>query len=113
MADWPSISAPRTIEEEYYKPQIKTEFEANYTQSRAASSRAIHRWNLSFVLSESDLGTLHTFFNTNLGIAFNWTNPRNSTTYSCRFSGDSIKSKSMGMSGSVNYWSVDITIEEI
>lgn len=115
MATWPSISLPSKIEEELYKPQVETEFEANYSASRPISSRATRRWNLSWnSMSQTDLDTLQTFFIVNMGIAFTWTNPRNSTTYnSCRFIGNSIKASSVGISGGVYYWAINCTIMEI
>lgn len=113
MANWPNISLPSKIEEELYKPQIETEFEANYSASRATSSRAIRRWNLIWnSLSQNDLDVLQTFFIANMGSSFNWTNPRNSITYNCRFTGNSIKASSAGISGGVYYWAIDCTIVE-
>ena len=108
MATWPDISLPSKIEEELYKPQVETEFEANYFASRPISSRAIRRWNLSWnSMSQGDLDTLQTFFIANQGLSFDWTNPRNSIGYSCRFIGDSIKANSVGISAGVYYWTVN------
>jgi hypothetical protein len=77
---------------EFYKPQIRTEFEGNYVQSRARSTRGIMRWNLKWEsMPEADFQTLRTFFNTNQGGSFNWTEPVTSTARIVRFSEDSLR----------------------
>ena len=98
MADFPSIpSADFGTEEEVYKPQIRTEFEAGYVQSRPRTTREIRRFPLSWsVLSEADYQTLETFFKANQGNSFNWTHPVTAAAYVCRFSTDSLKSVWIG-----------------
>jgi hypothetical protein len=92
MADWPSIAnANLGSSGELYKPQVRNEFEANYVQSRPRASREIRRFPLRWnCMSEADFSTLETFFIANQGGEFNYTDPRDSTAYVCRFSMDSI-----------------------
>jgi hypothetical protein len=110
MAVWPNISASDYgLDEEYYKPQIRTEFEGNYVQSRAKSTRARNRWALHWLyMTEAEFQTLKTFFNTNQGLSFTWVHPVTSVSYSCFFSVDSLKSK-INING---YREVDVMIEE-
>jgi len=94
MADWPSgFPAPSygssgaTV-----KPQIRTPFEGNYTQTRSSVSRAVDTnslvWNH---LSEADFGTLRTFFNTNQGNAItNFPEPGSGNMKTIRFAGNSL-----------------------
>lgn len=95
LPGWPSISAPDWgTEEEITKRQVKTEFEANYVQSRPAATRSRAAWPLGWkLLPESEYQTLLTFFDTNQGGLFTWTHPKSNKSYVCRFSADSIKSR--------------------
>jgi len=90
---FPSIAAPTyTTGGEVYRPQIRTEFEGNYVQSRPRSTRATRRWTLVWnAMTEADYGTLDAFFITNIGTTFSWTEPVTSNSYTVRFSGDSLK----------------------
>lgn len=111
MANWPSISPPDYgLSEDFYKPQVRTEFEGNYVQSRPRSTRAVHRWSLKWsALLESEFQTLKTFFDTNQGTSFTWTHPLTSVSYSCRFSTDTLTSRIV-----VNdYREVECSIEEV
>jgi hypothetical protein len=96
MANWPStLSSPDWgLEEEYSKPQLKTDFEANYGQSRPKVTRGTDRWgNLGWkLLPEDEYQTLKAFFNANQGSVFVWVHPITGVSYNCRFSADSIKS---------------------
>lgn len=113
MSAWPTLPTPSWgLEEEYYKPQVRTEFEQNYVQSRPAVTSGKHRWpNLGWsLLSETDYQSLETFFETNQGNSFTFTHPMSGVSYTCRFSSDSIRSrfKSPG-------WRMDVQcpIEEV
>jgi hypothetical protein len=107
---WPStLPAPLYgIKEESYLPQIRTEMDANYVQSRPRSTRMRRKWTMSFVLSEAQWATLETFFFTYLGSIFTWSHPVTATTHSCRFTGDNI-SNSIEIPG---YRHIDLSIEE-
>ena len=93
MATWPTIMIPQFgTGGEWYRPQIRNEFEANYVQSRPRGTRGIMRWTLQWTaMSEADFQTLLTFFNTNQGLSFDWTEPVTTTARTCRFSEDSLK----------------------
>lgn len=96
MGSWPSTLPKPSygFGEEFYKPQIKTEFEANYGQSRPSVTRSRRRWTLVWkMLSEANYQILRAFFDANQGGAFTWTHPASGASYSCRFSSDSIKSQ--------------------
>ena len=82
------------MEEEYYKPQTKTEFGANYAQVFPRATRGRGKWALVWgLLSETDYQTLQAFFAANQGCMFTWTHPIAATTHTCVFTADSIKSK--------------------
>jgi hypothetical protein len=96
MANWPTLPPPNQgLEEEHYRPQLKTEFEANYGQSRPKVTRSVNRWpNLGWgYLLEADYQTLAAFFDANQGSVFSWTHPVTSVTHQCRFSADSLRSR--------------------
>ena len=98
MADpvWPSTMPlpDEGVEEEFYKPQRKMEFEANYGQTGPRATRGRRRFPLAWnYLSETDFQTLEAFFNTNQGSSFTYTHPIRSTTHTCVFATDSIKHK--------------------
>jgi hypothetical protein len=113
-ADWPSIAAPTfgtTVE--VYKPQIRTEFDGNYVQSRPRMTREIRRWVLKWnVMTEADYQTLAAFFVSNQGNSFNWTESVTSTSYLCRFSANSLSSVHVSR-GATYYRSVEVMIEEV
>jgi len=90
---WPSIAAPTySTGGEVYRPQVRTEFEGNYVQSRPRSTRATRRWTLVWnAMTEANFSTLDAFFIANAGTTFSWTEPVTSTSYTVRFSEDSLK----------------------
>jgi len=94
VANWPSIANPDFgFKETVYKPQIRQEFEANYVQSRPRSTRALKRWELAWsLMPESDYQALLAFFTANQGNTFTWTHPVSGTSYTCRFSMDTLES---------------------
>lgn len=110
MADWPSISNPDIFEEESYKPSIRTEFEGNYVQERALSTRVRRRWKLGWTkLTDANYSTLKTFFGTNKGTFFNWTHYLSSTVYVSIFSDNGLKATW----ASPGFWRVEANIEEL
>ena len=94
MATWPSIQEPSyPIDEEIYKPQVRTEFESGAVQSRARVTAGKERWTLQWPgMPEADYQTLMAFFETNQGDTFTWTHPVTSTAYTARFSDDRLAS---------------------
>lgn len=111
MTNWPSISQPSyNSGEEYYRPQIKTEFEANYAQSRPSATRSIFRWSLKWEsMSATDYSTLKTFFNTNQGNSFTWIHGITNVSYTVRFSENSLKAQYVNP----DYVRVEVNIEEV
>jgi len=111
MTNWPSIAQPSyNSSEEYYRPQIKTEFEANYAQSRPTATRSIYRWSLKWsAMPLADYATLKTFFNTNQGLSFTWTNAIDSSSHTVRFSDSSLKAQYI----TKDYVGVEVNIEEV
>lgn len=90
---WPTIAQPTyTTGGETYKPQIRTEFEGGYVQSRARATRSIRRWTLVWnAMTEADFATLEAAFIADIGTTFSWTEPVTSTNYTVRYSTDSLQ----------------------
>jgi hypothetical protein len=111
MADFPSIATAQVgTTEAVYLPQVRTEFEGGYVQSRKSTTRARKRWNLYWnALSEADYQTLEAFFIANQGGSFNWTHPITSTVHVCRFSGDTLPGDPI----IPGYRRVELPIEEV
>jgi hypothetical protein len=114
LPNWPSIAAPTFgSTEEDYRPQIRTEFDGNYVQSRVRATRSVKRWVWRWnYMTEADYQTLITFFQTNQGGSFNFTHPVTSVAYACRFSGNSLSSTFVTR-GETYYRSVEVGIEEV
>ncbi len=113
MAEWPSMLPTPDWDtgDEFYKPQIRQEFEANYVQSRPTATRGRGRWDLKWGrMLESEYQALKTFFNTYQGCSFTWTHPVAGTTHTCVFSANSIKSK---WGGPGQWKDVECPIEEL
>ena len=95
MASWPSIPNPSYgLEAEVYLPQVKTEFEGNYVQSRPKTTRSRLRFpNLGWAaMTEANYQTLETFFLANQGGSFDGTSAFTGSSADFRFSGDGLKS---------------------
>ncbi len=96
MNAWPStLPTPSWgLTEEFYKPQLITPFDANYSQSRPKTTRGIDRWgNLGWtIMTEAEYQTLRAFFDANQGNLFSFTHPMTGRVYTCHFTEDSIKS---------------------
>jgi phage-related protein len=97
MADetWPATLPPPDwdSEEQYYKPQRKAEFEANYIQVYPRASRGRLQLTLKWkVMTETQYQALKSFFDDNQGKSFTWTHPIAETTHTCVFSGDRLVS---------------------
>jgi len=90
---WPSIAQPTyTTGGETYLPQIRTEFEGGYVQSRPRCTRATRRWSLVWAnMTEADYQSLESAFIADMGTTFSWTEPRTSTAYTVRYCEDSLK----------------------
>jgi hypothetical protein len=94
-----------------YRPQIKTEKEANYAQTRPKGSRA-RSININLVwpritAAEGATG-IQTFFDANQGTVFNWTDFFGNTL-NVMFADDSISIQPVEPYG---YFKVSVTLEE-
>ena len=113
MVAWPSTLPPpdEGIEEEVYKPQTKSEFQANYIQVYPRASRGRGRWPLAWgTMTETEYQALEVFFVANQGCMFTWPHPITSVQHTCVFSADSIKSKWRSAGGRSD---VQCPIEEV
>jgi len=100
MRTWPDIEPCEFgMEEEVYLPQVRTQFEGGYVQSRKRATvdkeRFAQKWGYSkpeTAMPEADFQTLKTFFLANQGSSFDWTHPYVGTSHTCRFTADGLKS---------------------
>lgn len=111
MAVFPSISIPQIgTGEETYLPQVRTEFEGGYVQSRKMFTRERGKFSLVWnALPEAEFQTLQAFFVANQGDSFTWTHTITSASMTMRFSGDSISGRVV----SPGERSVTLDIEEV
>ncbi len=77
---------------EHYKPQIRTEKEANYVQVRSAAARARERsihlpWDR---IPIAEYQSIVAFFDSHIGEAFTWTSEVTGITHTVVFAQDSI-----------------------
>jgi hypothetical protein len=114
LGNWPSIVSPTYgTSVEHYKPQVRTEFEAGYVQTRVRATLAKKRWTARWnYMPEADYQTLETFFDTNQGGSFNWTEPVTGASYVCRFASNSLNSTWVTR-GATYYRSVEVILEEV
>lgn len=92
MAAWPAIANPTACREVLNYPQVRTEFENGYVQSRVKWTRARRQWQLSWSqMTAAHWATLETHFTTCQGIPFTWIHPSTAVSYNVRFQDDSIE----------------------
>lgn len=96
---------------EHYKPQIKTQKEANYVQVRSAASRAreksIHLpWDRVPI---AEFQAIIAFFDAHIGQAFSWTNEATGVTHTVVFAQDTIPYEFV----SHGYVRIDVYLEEL
>jgi len=112
MATFPTLSVPpsNNYSDEIVKPIVRTKFEGNYNQTRPKYTRSAKNFNLKFrPITEADKLILETFFDTNSGNSFTWTNPSNEVVYTVRFVEESLKFKRIL---AIDY-EVSIPLEEV
>lgn len=91
MSAFPSMRTPGSIRIEHYKGQVRADFTSGYVHSRAAHTRSRERIYLGWPgLNETDLATLLSHFDSNLGGTFDWTHNLTSTVYVVRYLKDEI-----------------------
>ena len=91
---WPSIQAPSyTMGEVDFLPQMRTEFESGYVQSRVKATQAKMRFSLRWdAMSSGDYADLKAAFRADQGSTFSWTHPETGENYTVRYSGNSLTS---------------------
>ena len=117
MADWPStLPAPSFGKNfRYYKPQIRTESEANYISTRARFTIGRRQWpDYGWdALTQAHLDTLRGFFETYQGSSFNFPDPEDGTVRTCVFMADMIDAIPFNRTGGELVYLVTCPIEEI
>jgi hypothetical protein len=90
MADWPvnSIGPPSYgMTDDFYRAQVKSEFEAGYVQSRPTATRGRRLFNLEWTtITESRYVTMKTFVNSNMGSTFTMSHAVTGEYMNLRFS---------------------------
>jgi phage-related protein len=82
------------LAEEYYKPQLRNDFEANYVQVREKSARGRNIFNLNWdSIPEAEFQAIKTFFSSHIGYAFTWTHPVTAVTHTVIFKEDTLRSE--------------------
>jgi phage-related protein len=111
MANWPNIQLPSTIAEIFEDPTIRTEFEGGIVQTRARFTRIRGAWTLTWAnLRGAHYPTLRNFYKQMSGgaLAFNWTHPRDGTTYEVRFRGQLSSRYNV-----LDFWNISVTLEQV
>jgi hypothetical protein len=110
-ATWPSIQLPTFGSEDIVsKPALRSKSEAGYTMTRSRMTLAKERRGLKWdYISNTDFATLKTFFETNSGGSFYWTDPMTSETKEYTFLDDELSFTY----AAPNYMSGSVSIEEI
>ena len=90
---WPAIAVPSyTTGGEIYLPQVRTEFDGNYVQSRKKVTRETRKWGLHWNnMTNADFLLLEAAFIADQGNAFPWDEPVTGTVYSVRYGEDSLR----------------------
>lgn len=109
------IPSPKYFSQTIFKPQLQTPFESGAVQSRARATSAKMKFKIGWEgLTETELQTLYTFFEVNVGGTFNWTHPITSTVYVVRFTQDALsEAKFIGMLDGEQAWELGpVLLEE-
>lgn len=118
MADWPAIQDPTfsMFKQWPYRPQVRTQKEANYVQSRVQFSRTRWHFELGWAgLSDTDYNLLVAFFDANQGGTFNWTHWISGTVYVVGFADDQLPEATPvapSIDGADGYWALSGLILE-
>lgn len=108
---FPSIQRPSSRKRTYYKPQIRTEFESGYVQSRAKGTKG--RWQFELTWDNmiiSDFEILQTHFDDSCGDTFTVLKEMilTDTDLVCRYSDDQLTATT----SSPGFYSVTVALEE-
>lgn len=73
---------------------VNSEFEGNFSQTRRLATRGRRSFTLLYnAITDAEFLSLETFFHTNIGGSFDWTNDRDSNTYTVKFANSSLPFK--------------------
>jgi len=112
MATWPTLSRQPIypLDETCPDNLITSDAEAGYVQTRPRHTRSRRSFKLQYKgLTDADKAALDTFFYTDTShgsVAFTWTNPQNSSSYTVRIKPINLQAVRY------NNWSAEITLEE-
>lgn len=113
MSNFPSIQLPSSRKRAVSKPQLKSEFEAGYTQIRSKATRAKHKWVLSWeFLPKADWETLKAHFIDNVGNSFTIAKEMiyESEDVIVVYSIDELSAGSSSITG---FYSIEVQVEEL
>jgi hypothetical protein len=116
MSNFPTISSPSAFSEERRKGTIKTTFENGKVASRPKWTLGKKSFELNWaMMSNADKVILDNFFESTNGLAFVYTHPKTSTTYSVIFTDDTLKFDYIQAfdSSGVSMWSVKLNLLEV
>jgi hypothetical protein len=107
---WPTIATPAYGSEgESLRPQIRSEMEGGYAQTRAMYTRATKKFRLHWnALSTADLTLLISAYESDAGNSFTWTD-LDGTSRTVRYVGDSLR----WVYAYPGYFTVDVELEEV
>lgn len=111
MVNFPTLpGVRRNIERNLSKPEIKSKFEGNYTQTRPMFTRATYDFRIEYAaLTIAQIEVLEQFFVNNKGGEFTWLNPQDGKNYIVRFVEDKLSSKQI----SKEIYTISIPLEEV
>lgn len=111
MAVFPALTGVRlNVERNLNKPEIKSEFDGNYKQTRPMFTRATYDFRIEYpVLTIAQLQTLESFFIANKGGSFSWVSPDDLISRTVRFMDDKLPSRMVDK----GKYTVSINLEEV
>jgi hypothetical protein len=88
---WPSIANPSSIKRRYLKRTDRTRFETGRPASKGVHTSSRYAWELTWAaMSDADLTSLLSAFDSDQGGTFSWTDPINSTAYTVEYDMDEV-----------------------
>lgn len=111
MANLPStLPAVSSIGINVIKRQHKKESESGYPLTRALGTAKKHEIKIGWKrLTSTQLDTLETWFDENMGVVFTYTNPESAATYSVVLWEDMVQTSWVPP----RFWSASITMREL
>lgn len=87
---YPTLNPRYGVKESTIGKTVKAEFDGNYVQQRPKTTRTRKKFEIEYLLTQSEFNTFDTFFKDNLGYSFSFVHPSTLATYTVRFGTDSI-----------------------